>query len=170
VSATDGHDRVGTENPEVRFEHADVEPAVVARFAVGLAVLTIATSAVAVWLLVFLRHREEAQDPSRPPLYFSTEHRQPDGVRLQTAPFTDLHVLREQERQILSSYGWVDQAAGVVHIPIDQAMSALVARQAGAAAAPGAVGEPGVPTDSAPVPSPMPSAGAAAAPRPEAHP
>jgi hypothetical protein len=86
-------------------------------------------------------------------------------VRLQTTPFTDLHALRDQERQILATYGWVDEAAGVVHIPIAEAMRLYVERQAAAepgtaasqaaaASAHGPLPDPRTPTDSAPVPSP----------------
>ncbi|HET6898576.1 MAG TPA: hypothetical protein VFK70_09520, partial [Vicinamibacteria bacterium] len=108
-------------------------------------------AALGVWLLVFLRRHEEAGDPQRPALYFSGETRQPEGVRLQSKPFDDLDALRAQERRILHSYGWVDPAAGVVHIPIDSAMRLYVARQAGAApAASPRPAETSVPTDSAP--------------------
>jgi hypothetical protein len=34
--------------------------------------------------------------------------------------------LRRHEDEILNSYGWVDQKAGVVRIPIDKAMDLLV--------------------------------------------
>jgi len=170
----------GGENPAVRFEHIDADPAAVAKWAVGLGVLTIAAAAVSVWLLVFLRRREERSDPERPALYFSSERRQPEGVRLQTSPFGDIRALREHEHQILTTYGWVDQPTGVVHIPIEEAMRLYVQRQAGVAAAgaPGAPGTPtvssaSVPTDSAPVPSPAVATsgaggGATAAPLPTA--
>jgi hypothetical protein len=145
------------ENPEVRFEHQDVEPGRIARFAIGLGLVTIVTAAVSVWLLLALRRHEESGDPRRPALYFSEERRQPEGVQLQNAPFHDLEVLREHEAQFLHGYGWVDPAAGVVHIPIEQAMRLYVERQArpaapSAAVSPGPGG--GIPTDSAPVPSP----------------
>ncbi|HEV7500282.1 MAG TPA: hypothetical protein VGQ33_09780, partial [Vicinamibacteria bacterium] len=170
MSATDPREASpANENPDVRFEHRDVDPGTVARWAIGLGVLVVGTAAVSVWLLVFLRHREEKDDPQRPALYFSEEHRQPEGVRLQTSPFGDLHTLRAQEKSILSSYGWVDQAGGVVHIPIDQAMSLYVARQASAAGGAARAAEQGVPTDSAPVPSPLAPA-ADSAPVPGAHP
>ncbi len=153
-------------NPEVRFEHQDVDPGKVARWAIALALVSVVTGAVSVWLLVALRRHEEGGDPRRPALYFAEEHRQPEGVRLQNAPFQDLAVLREREAQFLQGYGWVDPAAGVVHIPIEQAMRLYVERQARAAAPP-AVAAPGpgdgVPTDSAPVPSPR---GLAATPLP----
>jgi hypothetical protein len=35
---------------------------------------------------------------------------------------------RAQEEEILNSYGWVDQQAGVAHIPIEQAIEILAAR------------------------------------------
>ena len=155
MTAVTPHDeRKVAEALDVRFERADVVPGVIVRWAIGLGLVSVISAALAVWLLVFLRHHEEAGDPQRPALYFSAEARQPEGVRLQSKPFDDLHALRENEGRILNSYGWVDPAAGVVHIPIESAMRLYVARQAGAAraASPGP-GETGVPTDSAPIPA-----------------
>jgi len=139
----------------LRFERIDVEPALVARWAIGLGAVSVVFAALAVWMLVFLRHREEKQDPQRPALFFSDETRQPEGVRLQATPFGDLHALREQEHRILTTYGWVDQPSGVVHIPIEEAMRLYLSRQGAAAGTAAAVPAGRVPTDSAPVPSPM---------------
>ena len=149
----------------VAFEREDVDPGVVAKWAIGLGSVSILSAAVAVWLFVFLRKHEATGDPQRPSLYFSSETRQPEGVRLQTTPFTDLRAMREQERQILSTYGWVDEAAGVVHIPITEAMRLYALRQvreapggssSGDASPPGAAtpADQRIPTDSAPVPFP----------------
>lgn len=52
----------------------------------------------------------------------------PPSPRLQTIPSTDLKEVREQEDQLLHSYGWVDKNNGVVRIPIDRAMDLLAAR------------------------------------------
>ena len=38
----------------------------------------------------------------------------------------DMEKFRNQEQSILNSYGWVDQNAGIVHIPIDQAIKIVV--------------------------------------------
>ena len=46
---------------------------------------------------------------------------------LQPAPPVDMHVFYAQEMQRLNSVGWIDKAAGTVHIPIDQAMRAVAA-------------------------------------------
>ena len=136
---------------DVRFERADVVPGVIVRWAIGLAMVSVVAAAVAVWLLVFLRRHEEAGDPQRPALYFSAETRQPEGVRLQSKPFDDLRTLREQEKDVLGSYGWVDPAAGTVRIPIEEAMRLYVARQSAATAAvPSPPAEGWMPTDSAP--------------------
>jgi hypothetical protein len=142
------------ENPDVRFERVDASPAVVARWGIGLGLVTIVCAAIAVWLLVWLRRHEEAGDAPRPALYFSTEKRQPEGVRLQSAPFQDLHRLRDEERDILDHYGWVDEPAGVVRIPIERAMALYVERQGAAGTAASATPRSsGLPTDSAPVPA-----------------
>jgi hypothetical protein len=139
----------------LEFEREDVNPGVVAKYAIALGAVSVVVASVCVWLLVFLRRHEASSDPARPALFFSAETRQPEGVRLQTTPFTDIRTLREQERQILGTYGWVDEAAGVVHIPITEAMRIYVERQGGAAPTSALAGsEAGVPTDSAPVPSP----------------
>lgn len=51
-----------------------------------------------------------------------------DRPVLQRAPQTDLAEWKQQQTARLNSTGWVDQDAGVVHIPIDQAMDLLVER------------------------------------------
>src|SRR5262249_1963744 len=78
--------RTAADEPAIRFERVDVDPGLVARWAVGLGGVTVVAAAVCIWLLVFLSHREESQDPQRPPLYYSEEQRQPEGGRLQSAP------------------------------------------------------------------------------------
>jgi hypothetical protein len=48
------------------------------------------------------------------------------AVPLQNDDVADMQKFLDQDKQTLSSYGWVDQKAGVVHIPIDQAMKNIV--------------------------------------------
>jgi hypothetical protein len=173
MTAVNPHDeRKVAEALDVRFERADVVPGVIVRWAIGLGLVSVVAAAVGVWLLVFLRRHEEAGDPQRPALYFSGETRQPEGVRLQSKPFDDLDALRAHERRILNSYGWIDPAAGVVHIPIDSAMRLYVARQAGAArTASSRPAETGMPTDSAPIPAALaPAVVTAPTPLPEGTP
>ena len=44
---------------------------------------------------------------------------------LQPSPPVDMHVFYEQEMDWLNTAGWIDRKAGIVHVPIDQAMRAL---------------------------------------------
>ncbi len=43
-------------------------------------------------------------------------------------PADDLLAMRQRERSILETYGWVDRAKGIVRIPIDQAMRLTIQR------------------------------------------
>jgi len=56
-----------------------------------------------------------------------------DLPMLQTAPQQDLAAFRREKAQALDSLGWVDAASGVTHVPIDTAMSMLLARAASGA-------------------------------------
>ncbi len=48
--------------------------------------------------------------------------------QLETNERTELNKIRLREENILSTYGWVDQNAGTVHIPIDRAMDLVAER------------------------------------------
>jgi hypothetical protein len=48
--------------------------------------------------------------------------------KLQPDPVADYHVYQLSDHEILNSYGWVDQNAGLTRIPIDRAMDLLVQR------------------------------------------
>jgi len=112
----------------VRHETSDVNVRAILTVGAGLAAVTVAACAV-VWLLVvFLSGREAQTGPREYPLAVTHEQRLPPEPRLQTAPREDLADLRQAEDQVLQSYGWVDKDAGVVRIPIDDAMRLTVER------------------------------------------
>ena len=48
--------------------------------------------------------------------------------REQFSPQLDLKALRAEQGRELNSYGWIDQKAGVVRIPIDRAMDLVLQR------------------------------------------
>lgn len=54
---------------------------------------------------------------------FQQTHNLP--IVLQNDDVNDMNKFRSQNDAILNSYGWTDQKAGIVHIPIDQAMRAI---------------------------------------------
>ena len=52
----------------------------------------------------------------------------PRSPRLQDRPWTELQEVRQREDEILDTYGWVDKDAGMVRIPIERAMDAVLQR------------------------------------------
>jgi len=60
-------------------------------------------------------------------------------------PVTNLQALREHERQVLTSYGWVDKQRGIVRMPINNAKSLLAAKLAVQGQLQGRVVAPAVP-------------------------
>ena len=55
----------------------------------------------------------------------------PPEPHLQEKPAQDLGEIRAAEALRLSSNGWVDRGAGVVHIPIERAMDLVIEEAAG---------------------------------------
>ena len=99
---------------------------------VGLFAIGLLVSAVVIYLGVGLLfhylNTETANTTREYPLAATQETRLPPEPRLQTNPRADLRALRDQEDKLLSSYSWVDKSAGVVRIPIDQAMKLTLQR------------------------------------------
>ncbi len=50
----------------------------------------------------------------------------PPGPQLQANPEADLQNYQSTQQAILSSYGYVDKNAGIVHMPVDQAMQIYI--------------------------------------------
>jgi len=121
--AIDAHD-----NPEVRHESSDINIRGVFAFGASLYV-TLVFVALFVWLTFrFFDARDRRASVPQFPLAASQAARVPPEPRLQTTPRQDLLDLRASEEQVLNSYGWVDKNAGVVRIPIDEAMKLTVQR------------------------------------------
>ena len=109
-------------------ETSDVNIRAIFGFAAGL-LLTGVFIYFFVWLLfLFFASREAARVAPQFPLAATEQNRLPPEPRLQTNPREDLRELRAGEDDTLSTYGWVDRNAGVVRIPIDEAMKLVVER------------------------------------------
>jgi len=122
-----GHDRVpDLSRPEERFEHRDVDVWSVYKFGIALAFLCILSVGLLYGLYQYFVSREGG--PMSRDLVNVDARRLPPMPRLQSAPIADLKDMRAAEEQILTGYGWVDQAHGVVRIPIDRAMDLLAQR------------------------------------------
>jgi hypothetical protein len=70
---------------------------------------------------------QDPRDTNAPVVAKHMEQAFPDP-RLETSEPTEIRDFRLKEEQQLHSYGWIDQSAGAVHIPIDQAMQLIAER------------------------------------------
>lgn len=137
----------------VRYEPTDVETGPVAKAVAGLVVVTLLVVVLLLPAFSWLKSRATASQPPPPPMGQPDPGRLPPEPRLQTRPVQDLAAIRTEDDKLLAGYGWVDEPAGVVHIPIEEAMRLVVERGLGG-------------TGASPAPSPAPSAAPAAAARP----
>lgn len=105
-------------------EHRDIPVKLIGQFLLAFIIgCLLSVAAVGIlWRYFGSQQSEAVESPWSGPREF------PPGPRLQVAPRHDLNTYLEAEQKRLSNYGWVDQSAGVVHIPIDRAMDLLLER------------------------------------------
>ena len=104
-------------------QETDINAGAVVWFGIVLAAV-VAAVAIATHVGLFVADRRPAAGAAeRSPL---AEDRLPPAPRLQAAPPADMRAFRAHEDAILTSSGWVDQANGVAHIPIEQAKKLLL--------------------------------------------
>ncbi|HZR29946.1 MAG TPA: hypothetical protein VFA71_14305 [Terriglobales bacterium] len=129
------HSSSPLENPDVLHEESDVNVRGIVGFGLGLA-LSIGLSALVLYGMFYYLRGAFTPTPVRPsPLIGVREPVEPNQApemfpspRLQTDYYGDLDIVRKQWEQQLESYGWQDKNAGIVHIPIDQAMKLTLER------------------------------------------
>ena len=119
----------GESEVAVHHEDRDVNAIAITRFGIGLTLIII-FAALILWGLFNYFARRAAAELGETPLagVGTTANRLPPQPRLQESPRIDLRDMRAAEDQLLTHYGWIDQASGVVRIPIDRAMDILAAR------------------------------------------
>jgi len=144
-------------NPDVMHEESDVAVRPLLWFVGGLTAFTVIVCIVVLLMFMYFQRREESQELEASPLARQGAERLPPEPRLQLAPgfgvksddgkFHDLsyqaktdHVpqprseyllIRDEWRRELEDYGWADQQAGTVRIPVEQAMQLYLQRQQG---------------------------------------
>lgn len=118
-----------TDNSAVHHEESDVNIRGVLGFAAALFAVAVVIH-VLIWVLFRYFEGSAARQQLQPtyPLATQQEQRLPPEPRLQTNPRQDMLDLRAAEDQTLTTYGWVDKNAGVVRIPIEQAMKLTIER------------------------------------------
>jgi hypothetical protein len=120
------------------FEREDMSARAVFGFLVGLAIVTVLVYFVVKGMYGYLDVYESAHQPPQNPLVQKTEADtrkvSPEDAkkfpqpRLETNERRQLNDVLLPEEESLNSYGWVDQKAGVVHIPIERAMELVAQR------------------------------------------
>lgn len=145
------HDADNGQSESSAYETRDIKLRPLVVFIAGLTIVGIFTYLVVFVMLRLFSGQAARQDaqvtPSAAarPAAAPGEERLPPEPRIQANPGADMQRLREQEEAILTTYGWVDRQAGVARIPIDVAMTQVLAeglpvRQPGSA--PPAAGTP----------------------------
>jgi len=120
------------------FERQDLSPRGVYGFLVALAVGVILV-AVLLWVLyramdAYERKHQPPQSALVPQTQVDTRQVSPDVInafpqpRLEKSERLEINAFRLREERVLDSYGWVDQKAGVVRIPIERAMQLIAQR------------------------------------------
>ena len=125
-------------NPEMEFERQDLSPRSVYAFLIGLAVAGAVVYFVLWGFYDFMDAYDKKHQPYQNPLV------QPSTADTRTVPLGEINKFpqprlernerleindfRLKEEQALNSYGWVDEKAGVVRIPIDRAMQLVAQR------------------------------------------
>jgi hypothetical protein len=66
-------------------------------------------------------------DPPPSPLVEAQTQEPPPGPRLQARPEGELAALRAREEARLHGWGWVDESAGIAHVPVERALEAVAA-------------------------------------------
>lgn len=137
-----------------RYERRDVDGRHVLRFFLVFFLALAAAVVALIWLfdLFKLIYNPVGQ--------FYEASQVPPPPRLEAQPAAEMERFRQQEEQILNTYGWVDEASGVTRIPIDRAMELLLkqglpVRRGGAGpTAPPYAGAPTTPAGQAGLPPP----------------
>jgi len=124
-------------NPQMEFEREDWKPRRVYTFLVALAIAGILVH-IGLWGLyrVLDRYNATHQPPPNPLVESRADTRdvspeEPQRFpepRLEKNERLEINDFRLREEQTLNTYGWVDQKAGVLHIPIERAMQLIAER------------------------------------------
>ena len=129
----------GSANGHGSYERQDLKPAGILYFLLGLGLATLFCVLLLGGAFTILERREKADQPAMNPLITNVpadtrhiERGYPQSVfpspRLEEDERGQLDGIRTNEDRTLYTYGWLDEKAGTVHIPIERAMDLLVER------------------------------------------
>ena len=143
-------------NPDVAHEESDVAVRPLLWFVGGLTFFTIVVCLAMLLMFKYFQSREEAQELAASPLARQGEERLPPEPRLQLAPgwqvtsddgrrqdlsysadnaghvpqpWSEYLLVADEWKREAEGYGWADQQAGTVRVPIEQAMRVYLERR-----------------------------------------
>lgn len=101
------------------YEKRDASIPALLVFGIGLALILIVTFIGMKYALDYFQNTEPLGPPASP---VAQAPLKVPGPMLQAHPHQDLVDYCNDQEERLDSYGWVDQSAGIVHIPVERAM------------------------------------------------
>lgn len=113
--------------PGSTYEHTDANIGVIVKFLVWLAISAVLIH-LGLGVMYDLLIRQATETEHRYPLAVAQEEPLPPSPRLQQFPLNDLYQFRTEEENLLRRYGWLNRDAGIVHIPIEEAMRLTLER------------------------------------------
>ena len=147
------HDVVGHASPDHEYqetppgstyEHTDANVWIIVKFMFWLAVSAVIIHVGLGLMYALLIEQAMETGEQRYPLAAAQGERLPPTPRLQQFPHNELYQFREGEESFLEGYGWMNKDAGVVHIPIEDAMRLAIERGLPSRSAEGGLPTPGL--------------------------
>lgn len=119
----------GPTPPGSGYEHTDIDPAIGYQFGIWLVVSMIISVLIVYGTFYLFDGQRVARDVETRQFPLAVgQVKEAPAPRLQTQPFKDVYMLRQDAGERLESYGWADEANGIVHIPIDRAIDLTLQR------------------------------------------
>ena len=129
LGAGEGDLEYGPTPAGAQYEHTDIDPGIGYKFALWLSVAMVLSFGIVYGAFWFFERQERAANAATQRFPLARDYtREAPMPALQTQPFRDIYMLREDEAKRLQSYGWVDKDGGVTRIPVDRAMELMLQR------------------------------------------
>src|SRR5258708_5240670 len=107
------------------FEQSDIDPRQLVKLGIGFVIALVVVLLVTILLQYWWRGYVPPFTALAPGLNPPPQVTLPVEPRVEAIPGITYNQLYTREQEQLNSYGWVNQSAGVVHIPIGRAMDLL---------------------------------------------
>ncbi|MBV8817504.1 MAG: hypothetical protein JO022_04050 [Acidobacteriaceae bacterium] len=121
-----GHGGNGS-NGASGYEHREANLKLIVYSAIGLAAVVAVVMVLMFGTFELLKLKDKEGDEERAS-HLAAPFQVPPDPRLEEHPWESMQALRAQEEHTLTTYGWQDQKAGVVRIPIQKAMDLIAQR------------------------------------------